>query len=93
MPLTQKVKFTTKLQRGNRLQVSRYVRWRYKLEREQYLSVWVNFSSVWRGNPKFLCQMTKDGRINVPKIIMAIVTDGGQKSLEGDIVEVTLEPF
>ena len=93
MPLIEKVMFTSRLQRGNRIQVSRYVRWRYKLESTQYLSVWVTFLYVWNGHQRFLCRMSKDGRIVIPKLIMMIVSEAGKKNLEGTIVEVTLEPF
>jgi hypothetical protein len=39
VPLSEKVSFATKLQRRNRLQVSKYVRWKYKLETYQTLKV------------------------------------------------------
>jgi hypothetical protein len=35
VPLYEKVSFATKLQGANRLQVSKYVRWKYELETDQ----------------------------------------------------------
>jgi hypothetical protein len=42
MPLTQKVSFKTMLQRGNRVQVPKVVRWQFKMDSEQVLKVTVN---------------------------------------------------
>jgi hypothetical protein len=41
VPLTEKVDFEAALQRGNQVQVSRIVRWRFKLESSQVLKVTV----------------------------------------------------
>jgi hypothetical protein len=43
MPLTENVSFKTVLQRGNRVQVPKLVRWRFKMDSEQvFLSEFVN---------------------------------------------------
>ena len=39
MPLTELVNFKTRLQRGNRIQLPKLVRWKYKLEQDQVLKV------------------------------------------------------
>ena len=65
MPLTERVVFKTRLQQGDRLQVNKYVRWRFKLESNQFLSVRVQFLGIWDSSGDFLCRMTKDGRIEL----------------------------
>jgi hypothetical protein len=39
VPLTEAVSFKVRLQRGNRVQVPRPIRWRFKLETSQVLRV------------------------------------------------------
>jgi hypothetical protein len=92
VPLTEKVIFKTRLQRGGRVQVNKYVRWRYKLEPSQYLSVWINVPAIWNSSEGFLCRMTKDGRIVIPKLTM-VCLQKGKSNLDGYLVEVTLKPF
>ena len=92
VPLTEKVVFKTRLQRGDRLQVNKYVRWRYKLESNQFLSVRVNVPSIWDSSGDFLCRMTKDGRIVIPKLTMACLKKE-KPNLDDYLVEVTLQPF
>jgi hypothetical protein len=92
VPLTEKVVFKTRLQQGGRMQVNKYVRWRYKLEPSQYLSVWVNVPSIWNSSEGFLCRMTKDGRIVIPKLTMACLQKE-KPNLDGYLIEVTLKPF
>ena len=68
MPLTQKVTFKTMLQRGNRVQVPKLVRWQFKMEPDQVLKVGVLAHNVWTGWQHFYGKMGKDGRITVPKL-------------------------
>jgi bifunctional DNA-binding transcriptional regulator/antitoxin component of YhaV-PrlF toxin-antitoxin module len=68
MPLTQKVSFKTVLQRGNRVQVPKLVRWQFKMDTEQVLKVAVNAVKVWSGGQFFYAKMGKDGRISLPKL-------------------------
>ena len=42
MPLTEKINFKTKLQKGNRIQVPQLIRWEFKAETNQLLNVGVN---------------------------------------------------
>jgi bifunctional DNA-binding transcriptional regulator/antitoxin component of YhaV-PrlF toxin-antitoxin module len=66
MSLTQKVNFKTPLQRGNRVQVPKLVRWRFKLETDQILKVTVSVFGVWGISQSYLSRMGKDGRIVIP---------------------------
>ena len=93
MPLYEKVKFATKLQRGNRLQVCKYVRWKYKLETDQTLQVSVSvcFSMI-NHTISFLARISKDGRIIIPKVQLDLLQDR-KIDLAGYVVNVTLEPF
>ena len=91
MPLTEKVNFKTRLQRGNRIQVPKFVRWRYKLETDQILKV-----SIMRINMKyyecFFATMSKDGRIVVPKLVLEEICPEDPSRLEGYPLNVTIEP-
>jgi len=65
MPLTRKVSFKTVLQRGNRIQLPKLVRWKYKLEQDQVLKVTVTAASVFAGWETFYARMDKSGRITI----------------------------
>lgn len=93
MPLTDRVCFKTRLQRGYRLQVNKYVRWRYKLESNQYLAVRVDIPAVWGASESFICRITKDGRIVISQLVVACLIERAKKQIEGYLVLVTLEPF
>jgi len=56
VPLTERVSFKTRLQKGNRFQVSKYVRWRYKLESDQTLQVTVSIIEIWSASQVFFCK-------------------------------------
>jgi len=91
MPLTQKVSFKTMLQKGNRVQVPKVVRWQFKMESEQVLKVTVNALDVWSGWETFYARMGKDGRITIPKLQRELLR-GQEQSLTGYVREVVLEP-
>ena len=91
MPLTQKVTFKTMLQRGNRVQVPKLVRWQFKMETKQVLKVGVNAINLWTGRQFFYAKMGKDGRILIPKLTMALLRSE-KPDLAGYVMEVTLEP-
>jgi len=42
MPLSEKVKFVARLQKGNRVQIPKHIRWRFKLEIWQALKITAN---------------------------------------------------
>jgi hypothetical protein len=91
VPLTQKVSFKTMLQKGNRVQVPRVVRWQFKLDTEQVLKVTVTAFNVWSGWQTFYARMGRDGRITVPKLQRELLRDREQ-DLTGYVMDVTLEP-
>jgi hypothetical protein len=92
VPLYEKVKFATRLQSGNRLQVSKYVRWKYKLETNQTLKVTVSYWSMINHTIYFLARISKDGRIIIPKVNMNQLKDA-IIDRACVVVNVTLEPF
>jgi len=93
LPLTQRVSFKTMLQKQNRLQVPRLVRWRFKLEASEVLRVTVTVvGSAGGERESFLARMQKDGRIVIPKFTLALLKRD-EPSLEGYAMEVTLEPY
>jgi len=91
MPLTQKISFETVLQKGNRVQVPKLVRWQFKLDTEQVLKVTVNAVNVWGSGQTFYAQMNKSGRITVQKLQRELLR-GKEQSLTGYVMEVVLEP-
>ena len=91
MPLTEKVTFTTMLQKANSVQVPKLIRCRFKVESDQALKVGVNFLGLHKGWQFFYAKMRKDGRVSVPKLILNLLED--EKTSLGDYaVEVMLEP-
>ena len=74
------------------MQINKHIRWRFKLEPTQCLSVHVKVLSIWDASESFLCKMTKDGRIIIPKFTMDCLKKERQ-NIDGFLVEVTLEPF
>jgi hypothetical protein len=91
VPLTQKVSFKTMLQKGNRVQVPKVVRWQFKMDTEQVLKVSVHAVNVWSDWQTFYARMGRDGRITVPKLQRELLRDREQE-LTGYVMEVTLEP-
>ena len=91
LPLTEKVSFQAMLQRGNRLQVPKVVRWSFKLESDQVLKVTVSCPDVWLIGEQFYATMSKDGRIVVPKLILTRIKRD-KHSLEGYAFKVIFEP-
>jgi hypothetical protein len=96
VPLAEAVSFKTLLQRGNRVQVPRLVRWQFKLEPEQVLrvTVEVKVSEYASASERFFGRMSGDGRITVPKLVLALLRKRakGSKSLAGHVFEVTIQP-
>jgi hypothetical protein len=95
MPLTQKVTFKTVLQRGNRVQVPKLVRWQFKMETDQVLKIGVgtHVLGIWREWESFYGKISKDGRILIPKLMLALLRSESEKpNLTGYVMEVTLEP-
>ena len=91
MPLTEKVTFTTMLQKANTVQVPKLIRLRFKVESDQALKVGVNFLGLHKGWQFFYAKMRKDGRVSVPKLILNLLEDE-KTSLADYALEVMLEP-
>ena len=94
MPLTQKVSFKTVLQKGNRVQVPRVIRWQFKMEPDQVLKITVNAVGFFGGWEIFYAQMNRDGRITLPKLTRELLRSerDERQSLAGAVIEVRLEP-
>ena len=92
MPLTERVSFKTRLQKGNRVQVPKYVRLHYKLETTQILEVTVSVLGAWHPPQIFLSRISKDARIVIPKLTISLLKND-KADLEGYIIEVRLDPF
>jgi hypothetical protein len=93
LPLTRAVVFKTLLQKGNRVQVPKLVRWEFKMETTQVLEVEVKLSGSWESE-SFYGKMSKDGRITVPWLVLDLLqkrTEDG-KSLTGQVLEVRIAP-
>lgn len=91
MPLTEIVSFKAVLQKGNRVQVPKLIRWQFKMEPTQVLKVSVTAVDFYSGWQTFYARMGKDGRIVIPKLTMTLLR-GEKPSLAGYVMEVTLEP-
>jgi bifunctional DNA-binding transcriptional regulator/antitoxin component of YhaV-PrlF toxin-antitoxin module len=90
--LTERVCFKTVFQKGNRVQVPKLVRWRFKLDSKQMLEVTLKVVGSFKGHQSFYCRMGKDGRINVPAIQRELLKHENEDSLDHHIIDVTLEP-
>jgi hypothetical protein len=90
LPLTEKVEFKTVLQKGNRIQIPRKIRWRFKMEPDQLLKVGVypinSFSVSYQS---FYASMTKDGRITVPRLYRLLLASEENTRY---VLSVRLEP-
>jgi len=93
VPLTERVDFKAVLQKGNRVQLPKLVRWRFKLESNQVLKVNVTAVNVFGGWETFYGKMDKSGRITIPKLVLKQVGSRRQDiSLTGAVFMVQLEP-
>lgn len=91
LPLSTTVSFKTRLQKQNRLQVPKLIRWQYKLEPSETLNVTVTIVGLLGVRGSFLAKVQKDGRIAIPKLTLALLKRN-EPNLEGYVLEVTLEP-
>jgi hypothetical protein len=89
--LTEKVTFTAVLQKGNRFQVPKVLRWRFKMDNEQVLKVSVSPVEIIGAKHFFYARMDKSGRITVPRLTRELVR-GIRDSRVGYGLNVTLEP-
>jgi hypothetical protein len=95
LPLTEPVRFKTLLQKGNRVQVPKLVRWQFKMGTAQVLWVTVCVSAKYSiVEESFYARMGKDGRITVPWLVLDLLkkrADEGD-SLTGHVLEVKIAP-
>lgn len=95
LPLEEPVSFNAVLQKGNRIQIPRLIRWQFKMEPEQVLQVTVEVGIANEEN--FYAKMNKDGRITIPRLALELLEqyedEDEPNSLEGSALEVTLEPL
>jgi hypothetical protein len=94
MPLTWKVSFKTVLQKGNRVQLPKLVRWKYKLEPDQVLKVTVTAATIFCGYETYYARMDKSGRITITELMLKLLQGRTREkqSLTGAVMEVCLEP-
>ena len=93
MPLTRQVSFIAVIGKGNRIQIPTLIRWEFKLEITQLLTVTVCLFK--RGiNEAFYTKMNKDGRITIPKINAEIIKTQLPKETTPNqhAFEITLRP-
>ncbi len=91
MPLSESVTFKAVLQGGGRVQVPRLLRWRYKMEPDQVLTVHVSCAEFF-GSEQFVGRMRKDGRLTIPRLTLKLLRGDEERKLEGNVLELTLEP-
>lgn len=93
MPLTRSVEFRAVLQKGNRFQVPKLVRWEFKMEPGQVLEIRVGRANVYGHTECFFGRMSLDGRITIPKLTVDLLQeDLDGKSLVGHVLKVQLAP-
>ena len=94
LPLSGVVRFKTVLQRGNRVQVPRLVRWQFKLEPTQVLKATVTVKTTYSSKSEsYYRKMSGDGRISVPLLIIGLLQEQAEaESLVGEVLAVELEP-
>jgi hypothetical protein len=96
LPLVGAVSFKAFLQKGNRVQVPKLVRWEFKLESTQVLRVTLkvetsHFTSV---SESFYARISRDGRITVPLLALVLLRQRGKVDVDlvGRVFEVKIEP-
>ena len=93
MPLTHSVSFKAAIGKGNRIQIPTLIRWEFKLEPTQLLTISVRLFG--RGiDETFYTKMNKDGRITIPKINAELIKTQLPKeaTLNEYAFEITLTP-
>ena len=93
MPLTERMEFNAMLQKGNRVQLPKLVRWRFKLETSQILKVTVTAVNVFGSWETFYGKMDKSGRMTIPKLALRQLQSRRRdlQSLTGAIMQVRVE--
>ena len=93
LPLTVHVGFKAKLRAENRVQIPRSIRWEHRLDPEHVLRVRVKLADAIGGGEEFYGRIRRDGRLAIPRLVMNLLCSNyDQKSLIGEVFEVSLEP-
>jgi hypothetical protein len=92
MPLTRRIYFNAILQKHNRIAVPKLMRWQFKMEADQILKVGVKLEAPFKATQNFYAKMSKDGRILIPMLTLALTSQEEKPDLAGHIFEITLEP-
>ena len=93
MALTIPVSFKAAIGKGNRIQIPTLIRWEFKLEPTQLLTITLRLFE--RGiDETFYAKMNKDGRITIPKINAELIKTQLHKeaTLNQYAFEITLRP-
>ena len=90
MPLTGRVTFKVQLQVRSRFQIPKKVRWYYKLEPSQMMSVTLRVSEL-GFDETFLGTMLPSGRITVPRLVLVKLKER-MPDLKSRFIEIILEP-
>ncbi len=91
VPLDQKVTFPAILEKGNRVQVPKVIRWQFKMEQTQLLKVSVSIKGTLNFQ-NFYAKTDKQGRLTIPKLTLIIMTRQEKPNAAGQILDVKLEP-
>ena len=93
VPLTETVEFKTVLQKGNRFQLPKLIRWKYKLETNQIMKVTVFPAKSYTGE-NFYARMDKSGRITIPALARRLLESAKRDnhSLIGSVLEIRMQP-
>ena len=93
MPLTRSVRFKAAIGKGNRIQIPTLIRWEFKLEPTQLLTISVRLFDLGI-EETFYTKMNKDGRITIPKINAELIKTQLPKeaTLSQYAFEITLRP-
>ena len=93
VPLTEAVEFKAVLQKGNRFQLPRLIRWKFKLETDQVLKVTVFPAKSFTGEC-FYAKMDKSGRVAMPSLTRKLLETSTRdnQNLIGSVLEIRLQP-
>ncbi len=89
MPLNGRVTFKRPIEKCNKVQVPKTIRWQFKLEPDQVLHVGI--CGLGAGWEYFYTRMSKDGCLFIPKAVL-FAAHGKLENLSGYLVEISLEP-
>jgi len=80
------------LQKQNRIVVPKLMRWQFKMEADQVLRLHVKLEDTYVDEQLFYAKMSKDGRILIPLLTLALISREVKPALAGQIFDVTIDP-